>query len=58
MGELMCKNGKIMHYINGKNVRELVEKANALGIQRGDIVSILPGKDYYYMIYYYGEVED
>lgn len=58
MGELMCKNGKIMHYINGKNVRELVEKANALGIQRGDIVSILSGKDYYYMIYYYGGVED
>ena len=58
MEEPMSKNGKIMHYMNGKNVRELVEKANALGIQREDIVSILSGKDYYYMIYYYGGVED
>lgn len=58
MGEPMCKNTKIMHYINGKNVRELVEKANALGVQRDDIVSILSGKDYYYMIYYYGGIED
>ena len=58
MEEPMCKNGKIMHYMNGKNVRELVEKANVLGIQRDDIVSILSGKDYYYMIYYYGGVED
>ena len=54
----MCKSGKIMHYMNGKNVRELVEKANALGVQREDIVSILSGKDYYYMIYYYGGVEN
>ena len=54
----MCKSGKIMHYMNGKNVRELVEKANVLGIQREDIVSILSGKDYYYMIYYYGGVKD
>ena len=58
MEEPMCKSGKIMHYMNGKNVRELVEKANVLGIQREDIVSILSGKDYYYMIYYYGGVED
>ena len=58
MGEPMYKNGNIMHYMNGKNVRELVEKANALGVQREDIVSILSGKDYYYMIYYYGGVED
>ena len=58
MGEPMCKNTKIMYYMNGKNVRELVEKANALGVQRDDIVSILSGKDYYYMIYYYGGVED
>ena len=58
MEEQMCKSGKIMHYMNGKNVRELVEKANVLGIQREDIVSILSGKDYYYMIYYYGGVED
>ena len=58
MGEPMCKNTKIMHYMNGKNVRELVEKANVLGVQRDDIVSILSGKDYYYMIYYYGGVED
>ena len=54
----VCKNGKIMHYINGKNIRELVEKANALGIQREDIVNILSSKDYYYMIYYYGGFED
>ena len=58
MEEPMCKNGKIMHYMNGKNVRELVKKANVLGIQREDIVSILSGKDYYYMIYYYGGVEN
>ena len=58
MEEPMCKSGKIMHYMNGKNVRELVEKANVLGIQREDIVSILSGKDYYYMIYYYGGVEN
>ena len=54
MGKPICKNGKIMHYMNVKNVRELVEKANALGVQREDIVSIRSGKDYYYMIYYYG----
>ena len=58
MEEPMCKSGKIIHYMNGKNVRELVEKANVLGIQREDIVSILSGKDYYYMIYYYGGVEN
>ena len=57
MGEPMYKNGKVMHYMNGKNIRELVEKANAVGVQREDIVSILSGKDYYYMIYYYGESE-
>ena len=32
MGEPMCKNEKVMHYMNGKNIRELVEKANALGV--------------------------
>lgn len=55
MDILMCKDGKVMHYLNGKTIRELVEKANALNIKREDIINILPGKDYYYMIYYYGE---
>ena len=54
----MCKNNKVMHYINGKTMRELVKKANLIGIQKEDIVSILPCNDYYYMIYYYGGVED
>lgn len=57
MEESMCMNGKIMHYINGKTVRELVETANTLNIQREDVVTILPEKDYYYMVYYYGGIK-
>ena len=58
MEEVMCKNNKVMHYINGKTMRELVKKANLIGVQKEDIVSILPCNDYYYMIYYYGGVEN
>lgn len=58
MGELKNKTGKIMLYTAGKTIRELVEKANSLSIQREDIVSILSGGDYYYMLYYYDGPRD
>ena len=45
-------NNKIMLVIVAKNMREIVNKANKLGIQREDIVSILPENDQFVLTYY------
>jgi hypothetical protein len=52
MGEYI-NNGKIMHATRSRTVRELVNNANELNIQREDIVTILQENGYYVLIYYY-----
>lgn len=43
---------KIMLAIAAKNMRDLVSKANKEGIQREDIVSILPEGDQFVLTFY------
>lgn len=52
----MIKNGKIMHCTSANTIRELVEYANEIGIQREDIVSLLERRNKIYLVYYYGGV--
>jgi hypothetical protein len=53
MGEDMIKNGKIMIAVEAQTIRELVDLANDYKIPREDVVSILPSKEGYIMVYYY-----
>lgn len=46
------KTYRVMLAIVAKNMREIVTKANKLGIQREDIVSILPEGDQFVLTYY------
>lgn len=46
------KDKRIMLAIAAKNMRDLVSKANKEGIQREDIVSILPEGDQLVLTYY------
>lgn len=46
------KEKKIMLAIVAKNMRDLVSKANKEGVQREDIVSILPEGDQFVLTYY------
>lgn len=43
---------KIMIAIEAQTIRELIDTANEYNILRQDIVSILPSKEGYIMIYY------
>lgn len=43
---------KIMLAIVAKNMRDLVSKANKEGVQKEDIVSILPEGDQFVLTYY------
>lgn len=49
-------NGKLLHAVKGRTLRELVEKANELNIPREDIIQILQESGYYILLYYYGGV--
>lgn len=53
MGEVMVKNGKMMIAAEAQTIRELVDLANDYKIPREDVVSILPSKEGYVMVYYY-----
>lgn len=48
----MCKEGKFMHCIVGKTVREIVYQANELNIPREDIVGMFILKEQVYLVYY------
>ena len=50
------KDGKLLHAIKGRTIRELVVKANELNIPREDIIQILQENGCYILLYYYGEV--
>ena len=50
-------NGKLLHATKSRTVRELVEKANKLQIQREDIVAILQENGSYVLLYYYKGVQ-
>lgn len=53
MGEYTLKEGKMMVATEAQTVRELVDLANDCKISREDIISILPSREGYIMIYYY-----
>lgn len=53
MGEDMIKNDKIMNAFEAQTIRELVDLANDYKIPREDVVSILPSREGYVMVYYY-----
>lgn len=56
--ENMIKNGKIMHCVSAHTLRELVDISNELSIERNDVVGIVSGDKKYYLVYYYGGIED
>lgn len=49
----MVDNGKIMNAVEAQTIRELVDLANDYKIPREDVVSILPSREGYVMVYYY-----
>lgn len=49
----MLKEGKIMNATEAQTIRELVDFANDYKIPREDVVSILPSREGYIMVYYY-----
>lgn len=53
MGEENIKEGKIMTATEAQTIRELVDFANDNKIPREDVVSILPSREGYIMVYYY-----
>ena len=44
---------KLLHATRARTVRELVDKANELGVAREDVISILQENGYYVILYYY-----
>ena len=46
------RENKIMLAIAAKNMRDLVSQANKEGVQREDIVSIIPEGDQFVLTYY------
>ena len=53
MGENTIKNGKMMVAVEAQTIRELIDLANDYKIPREDVVSILPSKEGYVIVYYY-----
>lgn len=49
----MANNGKIMTATEAQTIRELVDLVNDCKIPREDVISILPSKEGYIMVYYY-----
>lgn len=49
----MVNNSKIMNAVEAQTIRELVDLANDYKIPREDVVSILPSREGYVMVYYY-----
>ena len=52
MGEYN-ENGKLLHAIRSRTIRELVDKANELHILREDVITILQENGFYVLLYYY-----
>lgn len=46
------KGRDLLHVINARNIRELVNKVNSLNIPRQDVVKIMKTNDNYVLIYY------
>lgn len=53
MGEDVIKNSKIMIATEAQTIRGLVDFVNDYNIPRDEIVSILPSKEGYVIVYYY-----
>lgn len=53
MGEDIIKKGKIMNAFEAQTIRELIDLANDYKIPREDVISILPSKEGYVIVYYY-----
>lgn len=54
MGEnYITDDGKMLHAIRSRTIREMVNKANELKILRSDIVSVLQENGVYVLLYYY-----
>ena len=53
MGEDIIKKSKIMNAFEAQTIRELIDLANDYKIPREDVVSILPSKEGYVIVYYY-----
>lgn len=53
MGEEYTKQGKVMMASEAQTLRELVDLANEYKIPREDVVTIVPSKEGYVMVYYY-----
>lgn len=51
--EEVNRSGKIMVATEAQTVRELTDLANKYKIPREDIVSVLPSREGYVMVYYY-----
>lgn len=51
--EEYIKDGKILHALRARTIRELVNKANELKVLREDVITILQENGYYVLLYYY-----
>lgn len=51
--EEYVKEGKLLHALRARSVRELVNKTNELNIQREDVITILQENGQYVLLYYY-----
>ena len=53
MGEATQEQGKVMNATEAQTVRELVDFVNDYNLSKDDIVSIIPSREGYVLIYYY-----
>lgn len=53
MGEDLINKGKVLTASEAQTVRELIDIVNTYNIPKEDIISILPSREGYIMIYYY-----
>lgn len=51
--EEYIKDGKLLHALKARTIRELVERTNELQIQREDVITILQENGQYVLLYYY-----
>lgn len=55
--EEYIKEGKLLHALKSRTIRELVKEANKLQIAREDIISILQENGSYVLLYYYQGIQ-
>ena len=53
MGQSIKEQGKAMNATEAQTVRELVDFVNDYNLPKDDIVSIIPSREGYVLIYYY-----